>query len=662
MRSFQAWLFCFLLTSPPVVMTQQQSSFSSPIRVRVSEFIVTLAPPLLNMTEIEAEKIRDVAETLFEEFLMRADWDAQTVYEYAGLTGIEEFFVDDSRSPPVSVIKVRGGLVVFSGNSTVVPTEHEIEMMLFASLYPDSSDEPSLTDLLNSLGDFGVVEVSGYEAIQSHSPSQNPSFSFVQTDSPTFSPSIFTLQPSSAPTTFTPSREPETLSPSPQPTVFDIITELPSPSPSRLTSFPSFSTTDPTQIEQQPNLPSGRPTIADVATEPPSTSSSRVTSSPSFAPTDPTPIEQQPNPPSGKPTSLNVPTELPSPSPSRMTSSPSYSQTTSAPIEQQPRPTSDTPSSIKPTLSQSNMQDPALGPSSLGPSLSNSSGAQTSQNPTVSTTVDEGVSLLSGGNQASSDLTSAGQNQVMIGTAVGGFLAVCLLSVLFVLGRRGRRQQVWKAGIARAFPDDDLEDTGLHIRDHLREHSGTDGKSEAGSSIFVRLRNAASMPPQRPLLKDSPETTPQSSSGSASENPFDTGGIEIALVSPNVTKDDFVETSSLDRSVRYNLFLTPDQSAPTEWSNVFECALTSTDTAVVLDVDRWGNYTANHENDTNPGESDTDGNFTIGDGDAWDFDDNDEDENEVDPFSTSVYFNGADTETLLGAIVERSSTMSPGNL
>jgi hypothetical protein len=307
------------------------------------------------------------------------------------------------------------------------------------------------------------------------------------------------------------------------------------------------------------------------------------------------------------------------------------------------------------------MLDSAIGPPSTVPTLSDTSFAQASHNPSVSTTVDNDVSRLSGGNQA-----SAGQNQVMIGGAVGGVLVVCLLSVLFLLSRRGRRQQVWKSGITRAFPDDDLEDTGLHIRDHLREHSGTDGRSEAGSSIFVRLRNAASMPPQRPLLKDSPETTPQSSSGSASEDPFDTGGIEIALVSPNLSNDEFMETPSPDRSVPYNLFSTPDQSVPTEWSNLslvrpFECDLTSTDSAAVLNFDRWEACAANQENLTNPEDPDTDGNFTVGDGDVWDFEDNDEDESEADPFSTPAYFNGADKEILLGAIVERSSTMSPGD-
>lgn len=657
----------------PEVLSQQESSFNDPIRVRVSEFFITLTPAQQNMTTIEAEKIRDAAEDLFEDYLLTVDWSTSTLYDYAGLAGIETVFVDDTRTPPVTVIKVRGGLVVFGGDTTVVPAENEIEAMLRASLYPDSLDDISLTDLLNVLGDFGVVESSTYEAIRSPTPSQMPS----QMPS---SPVPQTYHPSSEPTslapTFTPSRAPESPSPSlttsRQPSVFDVATEPPSPSPTQMTTSSSSApvTTAPIELRLDPTeYPSPSPSIVTTSptfapittapielqpspTEPPSPSPSLVITSPTFAPVTAAPDEEQPKP-----------IEAPSLGPSRLTASPSYAPATAVPIDEQlPSQASSYPLSSQPTL-----LDQAIDPSSSLPTLPDSSSAQASQNPSSAATFDEDVSQLSNGKQASLDASSAGADRGIIGGAIGAFLVVSLVAMLFFVSRRGKRQQVWKAGVNREFPDDDLEDSGLHKKDHLREHGVTDGKSETGSSILGRLRMAASVAPQRNLLNDSPDTTPQSSSGSAGENSFENGGIEIALASSSLAENKFAETSFGDQSEHVSLFPALDQSVPVAWSNMslvqpIECAITPTDSAAAVMFDRWSDCSTNQEIETNPEGSDTDGNFTLSDGDAWDFEDNEDDEGEADPFSTPAYFSGADKVTLLGAIVERSSTMSPGGV
>ena len=611
MKFLQACLICVSVALQAVV-SQVQASYNDPKRVRISGFYITLAPTQLNMTIIEAEMVRDAAESLFEEYLLSVDWNSSTIYDYAGLAGIETLFVDDTRTPHVTVIEVRGGLVVFGGDTTVVPAENEIEAMLRASLYPDSPNDPSLTDLLNDLGNFGVIESSSYEAIRSPTPTQRPSSYPVLTDHPSSTPSLST----------------------------------PSPSPSLVpTSLAPTITTSRAPVTLIPSL-------FDVATEPPSPSPSQVTTSPSFAPFPAVPIELQPSP-----------TERPSPSPSRMTTSQSYAPAKAAPIEDQPLQPSHAPSFL--SSSQPTLLDPAIDPLSSSPTLSDSSSAQESQNPSTSASFDDDVSRLTGGNQASTN-SPEGKDSGIIGGVVGGFVVVSLFSMLLLLSRHRKRHQIWKAGLKRSFPEDDLEDAGLHMKDHLREHSVADGKSETGSSMLGRLRIAASVQPQRPSLNESPETTPQSSSGSDSGSPFETTCVEVALISPRSAKEEFAGTSRSDQSASENNILAPGQSMPTAWSNTssmrpFDCASALGDGSTALIFDRWSDCSTNREIDTNPEESDTDGNFTVGDGDAWDFQDNDDDESEADPFSTAAYTNGADTVTLLGAIVERSSTRSPGD-
>ena len=172
------------LAALPLVSAKHGRRLNDPVRVRIPDFSITLSPANPDLTTIDAKEVRDVAETMFEEYLENFEWGASTLYEYAGISGIKDIFVDDTISPPASVIKIRGGLVVFGWQTTVVPSQNEVETMLKASLY-------SLTDLLKVTGDFNFVETSRYDLIlyPSSSPSQSPTLTVVPTEPPSPVPS-----------------------------------------------------------------------------------------------------------------------------------------------------------------------------------------------------------------------------------------------------------------------------------------------------------------------------------------------------------------------------------------------------------------------------------------------------------------------------------------
>ena len=108
------------LAALPLVSAQYERRLNDPVRVRIPDFSITLSPANPDLTTIDAKEVRDVAETMFEEYLENFECGASTLYEYAGISGIKDIFVDDTISPPASVIKIRGGLVVFGWQTAVV--------------------------------------------------------------------------------------------------------------------------------------------------------------------------------------------------------------------------------------------------------------------------------------------------------------------------------------------------------------------------------------------------------------------------------------------------------------------------------------------------------------------------------------------------------------
>jgi hypothetical protein len=205
----------------PLVNCEVQSrNLNNPLRVKVPDFTITLSPGDPDLTALEAQEVRDIAESLFENYLQSYAWGVSTLYDYAGLSGVEEVTFDDSTSPSVSVIKVRGGLVVFQTESSVAPSEDAIEEMLQKALHPTSPSAASLTDVLKVTDAFGYVETSIYEEFlyPLPLPSQAPSYSSM---APSRTPST---APSTSPS-MQPSRTPS-LPPSQVPSI------MPSPAPS----------------------------------------------------------------------------------------------------------------------------------------------------------------------------------------------------------------------------------------------------------------------------------------------------------------------------------------------------------------------------------------------------------------------------------------------
>lgn len=639
----KAFHFLFLsVIALPLVPAEQVASFNDPIRVRLPPFFVALTPARYNITIINAQYVRDAVESLFDEYLSNVTWDASTSYEYVGLAGVEAVFVDDTFTPATLMIKIRGGLAVFGGQTTVVPTVNDLETMLQAALYPESPNELSLTNLISTLDDFHFVESSTYESIDSPAPSQTPNVP------------VSIMEPPSVPSQI--------------PTISVTLTEPP--------SVPSQTPTLSVELTESPSVPSQTPTLSVKLTDPPSLSSDSLLL-PTLSPTLLVTIAEQPtltpslasetlNPtptPTQKPSFyLIITTEYPSPQPSQATMSPSRFPTfrTIVPNTSPALTPSNTPMSVYPVLLRPSQVPTIVIEESFAPYYAPSSPqaliGQSSRIPTFATE----NSAIVGENPVSDSIPSS-QDQKMVGGVIAGVIVFsAAVTALFLLNRRGKRQKAWKAGALHEFPHDDLDSEGLHKRDHLQEQNAVDGRSDAESSIIGRLLAAARAPPSLSLLNESPVTTPRSSSGSEPESPFDDFGIEITLVEPS--------PSSAEGGIYHHLERV-NPNIPAAWQNMtvagpFQCALTPTNVSSVLHFDRWSDCSTNQGNAMNLGEFDTDGQFTDGnftdnDVGVWDFDDNDEDESDVDPFYTPATLNNIDTMTLLGKIFERSSTNSP---
>lgn len=646
MKAAQFLVLCGLAL--PLVPAQQAASFNDPIRVRLPQFFVALTPARYNITLIQAQYVRDAVESIFDEYLSNLAWDASTFYEYVGLAGVDDVFVDDTITPATLMIKIRGGLVVFGGQTTNVPPVHHLETMLQASLYPESPNELTLTSLISTLDDFHFVESSTYESIGSPVPSQTPNVSGLITDAP----SVLTPTP----TLSVVLTEPPSV-PYPRPTISVELTEppsMPSPTPTlsvELTEHPSLT---PDSFLLPSLSPTLLVTIAEQTTFTPSVASETLY--PTSTPT------QKPS------LLLAIATEKPSPHPSQATLTPSLVQTvstfvpnTSGPLIPSNSPISVYPVPLQPSQIPTIVIEQSVAPyyaPSLSPQAvpSDTLTGQSSRTPTF----DKENSAIVGENAVSGSISSP-QDQRMIGGVIAGVIAFsAIASVLFLLNRRGKRQKQWKAGAAHEFPHDDLDGEGLHKKDHLQEQNAVDGRSDAGSSIIGRLLAAARAAPSQSLLNESPVTTPRSLSGSDPESAFDDFGIEISLVEPSPINSE----AGLYRHLEH-----VNPNIPAAWQNMtvvgpFQCVLTPTNISSVLHFDRWSDCSTNQENAMNLVELDTDGQFTDGnftdnDVGVWDFDDNDEDESDVDPFYTPAILNNTDTMTLLGKIFERSSTNSP---
>ena len=151
---------------------------ANPKRVRIRAFSLTLTPTPSKINIYQARRIRDVAESIFVRTLRLHPWDpATTFFDYAGLFGVDAITWDTHLTPPQTILHVNGGLVVFEGESTAVPTQDELESMLLSSLYPSNGQEGGLVPTLNTNPMFqGITDSSlSYQAEPSSPPSMIPS-------------------------------------------------------------------------------------------------------------------------------------------------------------------------------------------------------------------------------------------------------------------------------------------------------------------------------------------------------------------------------------------------------------------------------------------------------------------------------------------------------
>ena len=154
-------------------------SQSSELRVRLPEFSITVGPSSRTLSNYQARRVRDVAETEVENYIRTVyELSAETVYDYASLLGVGS--VEWSNTDQTTTIHLLGALVVFQAGSTVVPSIAEAEALVQEALTPTNGGlNDGLLGALRSIAlftSYTEADVS-YPNRPSSSPSAIPSSS-----------------------------------------------------------------------------------------------------------------------------------------------------------------------------------------------------------------------------------------------------------------------------------------------------------------------------------------------------------------------------------------------------------------------------------------------------------------------------------------------------
>jgi hypothetical protein len=152
-------------SSASVRRRQEFTLESGPQRVKIPAFSISLTPAS-RLSLYQAKRVRDIAESLLKEKLNEHDFGIDTTYDYAGLETAESV----SQTADSTIIVVQGGVVVFTSNSTQVPSFDEIELIV------EEAWVPELIEALQLTSPFQVFTEAVYEQL------------LPATFSPTFSP------------------------------------------------------------------------------------------------------------------------------------------------------------------------------------------------------------------------------------------------------------------------------------------------------------------------------------------------------------------------------------------------------------------------------------------------------------------------------------------
>jgi hypothetical protein len=157
---------CALLLIPVLGSLASESTLEiGPQRVKISAFSISLTPAS-RLSLYQAKRVRDIAESILKEKLKEHDFGSYTTYDYAGLQTADSV----SQTADSTIIVIQGGVVVFTSNSTQVPSFDEIEFILREDWMSD------LIEALQLTSPFQVFTEAVYEEL------------FPATLSPTFSP------------------------------------------------------------------------------------------------------------------------------------------------------------------------------------------------------------------------------------------------------------------------------------------------------------------------------------------------------------------------------------------------------------------------------------------------------------------------------------------
>ncbi len=127
--------------------------------------MLILCPSLSSPNLVTINLIRNLAEISAVDALQSYDWGNQTSYQYAGLAGVSNF----SEVAGCTKIVILGGLVSFSANSQVIPTESVVESIV-TTVLSSKSFELSLQSQFPNLTAVTYQRVVHPTAAPSQSP------------------------------------------------------------------------------------------------------------------------------------------------------------------------------------------------------------------------------------------------------------------------------------------------------------------------------------------------------------------------------------------------------------------------------------------------------------------------------------------------------------
>ena len=120
------------------------------------------------MSETTAKEIRDVAETLLEDFFTVHEWPVGVYYNYMGLSSVRNITWSSEES--YNLVHYKGGLVAFEEESTLTPSKETIQAMVQYVLDPNDGETSELLLALQQTDQFSYIQDIEYETLAREDP------------------------------------------------------------------------------------------------------------------------------------------------------------------------------------------------------------------------------------------------------------------------------------------------------------------------------------------------------------------------------------------------------------------------------------------------------------------------------------------------------------